>query len=37
MVLHAIWFHCRIVGHVLESIAFALIVGAIFGALWPGT
>jgi hypothetical protein len=32
---HAIWFHCRVVGHVVESIAYALITGAIFGALWP--
>jgi hypothetical protein len=36
IVQHAIWFHCRIVGHVLESIAYAAIVGAIFAALWPG-
>jgi hypothetical protein len=35
IVPHAIWFHCRIVGHVLESIAYAAIVGAIFAALWP--
>jgi hypothetical protein len=32
---HAIWFRCRIVGHVIESIAYAVIVGAIFGLLWP--
>jgi hypothetical protein len=37
IVQHAIWFHCRIVGHVLESIAYAAILGAIFAALWPGT
>jgi hypothetical protein len=35
IVLHAIWFHARIIGHVLESIAFAAITGAIFAALWP--
>lgn len=35
MVSHAIWFRCRIVGHLIESLASALIVGAIFGALWP--
>ena len=33
---HSIWFRCRIVGHVIESIAYAAIIGAIFGALWPG-
>ncbi len=37
IVAQAIWFHFRIVGHVLESIAYAAIVGAIFGAMWPGT
>jgi hypothetical protein len=36
IVQHAIWFHSRIIGHVIESIAYALIVGAIFAALWPG-
>ena len=35
IVQHAIWFRCRIVGHVIESIAYAAIVGTIFGALWP--
>lgn len=35
IVQHAIWFHCRIVGHVIESIAYALIAGAIFSAMWP--
>ncbi len=35
MLQHAIWFHCRIVGHVLESIAYAAIIGAIFATLWP--
>jgi hypothetical protein len=35
IVCHAIWFHCRILGHVLESIAYAAIAGAIFAALWP--
>ncbi len=35
IVPHAIWFKCRIVGHVIESIAFAAISGAIFAAMWP--
>lgn len=35
MVQHAIWFHNRIVGHVIESIAYAVIVGLIFAAMWP--
>ncbi|MFK8112210.1 MAG: hypothetical protein AB8B91_08395 [Rubripirellula sp.] len=35
MVQHAIWFRNRIVGHVIESIAYALIAGAIFAFLWP--
>jgi hypothetical protein len=37
IVAHSIWFHCRIVGHVIESIAYAAIVGAIFAAMWPAT
>ena len=36
IVAHSIWFRCRIVGHMIESIAYALIVGAIFAAMWPG-
>jgi hypothetical protein len=35
IVQHAIWFRCRIVGHVIESIAYAAILGGIFAALWP--
>ena len=35
IVQRAIWFHSRIVGHVIESIAYAAIVGAVFGWLWP--
>jgi hypothetical protein len=35
IVQHAIWFRCRIVGHVVESIAYAAILGGIFAALWP--
>jgi len=35
IVAHAIWFRCRISAHVIESVAFALIVGAICGAMWP--
>lgn len=36
IVQHAIWFHNRIVGHVIESIVYAAITGAIFAAMWPG-
>lgn len=36
IVQHAIWFHNRIVGHVIESIAYAAITGAIFASMWPG-
>lgn len=35
IVQHAIWFRSRVTGHVIESIAYALIIGAIFAALWP--
>ena len=35
IVQHAIWFKSRVVGHVIEAIAFSLISGAIFAALWP--
>lgn len=35
IVQHSIWFQNRIVGHVIESIAYSLLVGAIFAALWP--
>jgi hypothetical protein len=35
IVQHAIWFHCRIVGHVIESVAYAAIMGVIFAGLWP--
>ena len=34
MVQHAIWFRPRIVGHIIESIGYAAIVGVIFGLLW---
>lgn len=33
---HAIWFKTRVVGHIIESIVYAAITGAIFAALWPG-
>lgn len=36
IVQHAIWFRMRIVGHAIESAAYALITGAIFAGLWPG-
>ena len=35
MLQHAIWFKNRVVGHVIESIAYALIAGTIFASLWP--
>jgi hypothetical protein len=35
MVQHAIWFRPRIVGHVIESVAYTAITGAIFAAMWP--
>ena len=35
IVYHSIWFRCRLIGHVLESICYAAIAGAIFGFLWP--
>jgi hypothetical protein len=35
IVQHAIWFRCRIVGHVIESVAYAAIIGAVFAGLWP--
>jgi hypothetical protein len=35
VVQHSIWFRNRIVGHVIESIAYAAIVGVLFAAMWP--
>lgn len=35
IVQHAIWFHCRIVGHIIVAILYAVITAAIFGAMWP--
>ncbi|MCG8652721.1 MAG: hypothetical protein MI861_22975, partial [Pirellulales bacterium] len=35
IVQHAIWFKNRVVGHVIESVAYALIAAAIFASLWP--
>jgi hypothetical protein len=35
IVQHAIWFRPRIIGHVIESVAYAAITGAIFAAMWP--
>ena len=32
---HAIWFRPRIVGHVLESVAYAAVTGVLFATLWP--
>lgn len=36
IVQHAVWFRTRITGHVIESLAYAAIVGGIFATLWPG-
>jgi len=35
MISHSIWFKARIVGHLIESLAYAAITAAIFAALWP--
>ena len=35
MVSHAIWFRPRVVGHVIESVAYAALTATIFAALWP--
>ncbi len=35
VVQHFIWFKIRIVGHIIESLSFAIIAGAIFAAMWP--
>ena len=35
IVQHSIWFRCRIVGHLIEAVAFAAVTGAIFAAMWP--
>lgn len=35
IVQHAIWFRIRIVGHVIESVVYALIMALIFAAFWP--
>jgi hypothetical protein len=37
IIQHAIWFRMRVVGHVVESIAYCLIAGLIFASLWPAT
>lgn len=37
IVQHAIWFRMRVTGHVIESVAYAVITAAIFAGLWPGT
>ncbi len=34
IVQHAIWFRVRIVGHLVEAVAYALIAGAIFAVCW---
>jgi hypothetical protein len=35
IIQNAIWFPSRIVGHVIESIAYGVITGLIFGLMWP--
>lgn len=35
VVQHSIWFHNRIIGHIIESILYAVILGLIFGFMWP--
>lgn len=35
MIQHAIWFEARIVGHLLESVVYALLLGLVFAGLWP--
>lgn len=35
IVQHAIWFRPRIVGHVIESVAYAAITATVFAAMWP--
>lgn len=35
IICHAIWFQSRIIGHIIESIAYAAITGLIFAWLWP--
>jgi hypothetical protein len=37
IVAHAIWFRPRIVGQVIESVAYAALTATIFAALWPAT
>jgi hypothetical protein len=37
IVAHAIWFRPRIVGQVIESVAYAALTAAIFAAMWPAT
>ena len=35
-VQHSIWFNTRVTGHVIESLLYAAVAGAIFAGLWPG-
>ena len=37
IICHAIWFNSRIIGHIIEALIYAVVTGAIFGWLWPGT
>ena len=35
--LNAIWFRRKVLGDILDGVAYALITGAIFAFLWPGS
>ncbi|HEY3394685.1 MAG TPA: hypothetical protein VGK58_18410 [Lacipirellulaceae bacterium] len=35
--LNAIWFRRRVIGDVIDGIAYGLITGLIFAAMWPGS
>lgn len=37
MVPQRIWFDCRITGHIIESTAYAVIVGVLFAVFWPAS
>lgn len=34
---YAVWFRVRVVGYTIESVAYGLVTGLIFAALWPAT
>ncbi|MGD9853758.1 MAG: hypothetical protein AB7U20_02290 [Planctomycetaceae bacterium] len=37
VICECVWFHKRITGNLIDSLMFAAITGAIFGAMWPAT